>query len=140
MKKSTVFLSLIAATILWAGLSFSGITSSMQVNVPFEFYLEDQLLPAGAYHFEMGSGRGATASSVTVRSIDGDGIRMLCTLPEVDGNAGMNHLRFNQYGNKNFLSSISINGHKATLKTFKLEKELRSQLKQESHGDIVAQN
>ena len=140
MKRSTVFPSLIAATILWAGLSFAGTTAAMKVNVPFEFYIEDQLLPAGVYKFEMSSARGATASSVTVWSKDGDAIRMLFTFPGENENSQTNHLRFNQYGDKNFLSSVSINGHNATLKTFKLEKELRSQLKQEGRHAIVARN
>ena len=139
MKKSTAFLSLTIAAILWAGFAFAGTGTNMQVTVPFEFYLEDQLLPAGTYSFEMGSGSEAISSSVTVRSCDGNGIRLLVTIPGPGESAGMNQLRFNQYGDKHFLNSVSIQGHKATLKPFQLEKELRSQIKQEKTTTTIAQ-
>jgi hypothetical protein len=140
MKKSTAFLSLIAAVVLWSAFTFAGTGAKMQVNVPFEFYLEDQLLPAGTYNFEMGSGNEATASSVTVRASDGNGLRLLITLPGVDENTATNQLRFNQYNDKRFLTSISIQGHKATVKMVKFEKELRSQLKQQNRTTTIAQN
>jgi hypothetical protein len=139
MKKSTAFLSMIAAGILGSAIVFAGTGTNMQVNVPFEFYLEDQLLPAGTYNFEMGSMTEATASSVAVRSSEGNAIRLLITLPGVDEIAATDQLRFNEYNDKRFLSSVSIQGHRATLKMFKLEKELRSQLKQENRATTIAQ-
>lgn len=140
MKKCSVFLSLIVAVVLCAGFAFASEGTSMHVSVPFDFYLEDQLLPAGDYHFEMGSNSSVTASSVAVRSIDGDAIRLLVTVPGIDENDGTNCLRFNEYGNKHFLSSVSINGHKAKLKMFKFEKELKSQIEHENRTTAVAQN
>ena len=140
MNKILVLLSVAAALSLMAGLAFAGMGVAMHVNVPFDFYLEDQLLPAGEYNFEMGSLGGATASSVTVRATDGTGIMMIAALPGVDSNKVMGHLLFNQYGEKHFLSGVSIRGHKATLKMLKFEKELRSQLEKTRSTTTVAQN
>ncbi len=139
MKKSLAFAGLVLACILWAGFALADTTKEMEVNVPYEFYLEDQLLPAGTYLFEVGI-IDSTASSVTVRSADGNGIRLLITLPGLEQNITLNHLRFNQYGDKHFLSSVSIQGQKATVKMLKMEKEIRSQRKQETQTISVAQN
>ena len=128
MKRNLVFLSMVVVFSLIASFSFSGAKAVMHVSVPFDFYMEEQLLPAGNYDFEIGPGQDAIASFVTVRSEDGAGIRMMTTQPGVDANATTNLLRFNQYGEKHFLSSVSINGNKASLKMIPLEKELKSQL------------
>jgi hypothetical protein len=56
-----------------------------------------------------------------------------------DKNATANQLVFNKYGNKLFLSTVSINGHKATLRVLNLEKELRSQAEQAPAVIMVAQ-
>jgi hypothetical protein len=138
MKRNLVLMSAAVMAILWAGFVFAGARTEMRVSVPYDFYLEDQLLPAGNYQFEMGSGSAATASSVAVRSEDGTAIRLLVTLPDVDQDATISQLKFNQYGEKHYLSSISIRGHKATLKMPNAEKELKSQLKQEIRSDEMA--
>ena len=140
MKKNLLFLSLVAAVSLMASYALAGAGFVMRVSVPFDFYIEDQLLPAGEYHFQMGSGYNATASSVIVRSSAGNGIRMLTTWPGVDKNTGTNHLRFNQYGEKYFLSGVTIRGYEATVNLFKLEKELRSQLAKVRSSVTIAQN
>lgn len=65
---------------------------------------------------------------------------MLAATPGVDPDMDTNHLRFNKYGDKYFLFGISIRGHKASLKTFKLEKELRSQIEKSNGTVTIAQN
>jgi hypothetical protein len=53
---------------------------------------------------------------------------MLLTTPGTEKNQSVNQLGFNKYGKKCFLSTVSIGGHKATLKMQKLERELRAQM------------
>jgi hypothetical protein len=140
MKRNLVLLSLVAAITLTAGFSFSGSGVAMRVSVPFDFYLENQLFPAGEYRFEMGSCTAATSSSVTVWALEGKSIKILTTRPGSDADPNKNTLHFNKYDDKYFLSTISISGHKATLKVFKLERELRSRLEIARNITTVAQN
>jgi hypothetical protein len=138
MKKNLVLLSL-AVLGLTAAFAYAGAGVSMRIHVPFDFYLEDQLLPTGEYSFEMDSGNYATASHVVVWSIGGSENKMLFAIPGTTGDAGLNQLVFNKYGDKYFLSTISIGQHKATVKMFKLEKELRSQMEKNPSNIIIAQ-
>jgi hypothetical protein len=139
MKKNLVLLSLVAALSLMAGFAYAGAGIVMRIDVPFDFYLEGQLLPAGQYQFEMDSGNFATASHVTLWSIGGRESRMLVTRPGTNATPGMDILRFNKYDDNYFLSSISIRGYKATLKMLKLERELRSQAEKARSVVTVAQ-
>lgn len=139
MKKNLVLLSMVAVLSLMAGFAYAGSGVAMRINVPFDFYLENQLFPAGEYRLEMGNGYSATASHVTVWATEGKEIKMLTALPGIEAHATMDYLRFNSYGDKYFLSSISIRGHKAMLKMFKLERELRSQLENARKNTTVAQ-
>jgi hypothetical protein len=125
MKRNLVFLSLIVILTLAVSLAYAGTAKTMSVNVPFEFYVEDQLLPAGEYKFEMSGAPLAAASVVTVRTINGTGIRFLLTRSEIDTGLPQSHLRFNQYDEKRFLSSVSIGDYKANVTMFSLEKEIR---------------
>jgi hypothetical protein len=62
---------------------------------------------------------------------------MLVTRPGTD--AIDSKLLFNKYGNKHFLSSVSIQGFKAGVKMQKLERELRAQLQKQSNVVNIAQ-
>jgi hypothetical protein len=138
MKRNRVFPSIAAVFILMATFAVAGAGRSMRIIVPFDFYLEDQLVPAGEYRFEMPFAYSSTASSVTVRSADGKGIRMLATMPATGSISSTNQLVFNKYGEKYFLSSISISGHRAGLKTFGVEKELKSQIEKAQKTTTIA--
>jgi hypothetical protein len=139
MKRNLILWSVLTVFGLTASLAWAGAGAVMHVNVPFDFYLEDQLLPAGAYQFQMASGLDATGSLVTVRSADGNGIRIVATMPGINANTAASQLRFNQYGGKCFLSSIAIQAHKANLKMLRLEKELRSQIEKAPVVTVIAQ-
>ena len=140
MKKSFVLLSVVAAFSLMASVTIAYAAVVMRVDVPFDFYLGDQLLPAGEYQFNMDSSNGAAAPSIMVQSTNGQGIGMLAALPGVHADRATNQLRFNQYGQKYFLSSVSIHGRKATLKVYKLQKELKSQIEKAGSITAIAQN
>jgi hypothetical protein len=136
MKNNLVILSLVAVFTLFAGFGFAG-TATMRISVPFDFYAGDQQLPAGEYTFQMGSPLAQTASVVTVRAKGGTGLCILATQPGTD--AADAKLLFNKYGNKHFLTSVSIKGLKAGVQMMRLEKELRAQTERDRNTVTIAQ-
>jgi hypothetical protein len=139
MKKNLVFLSTMAVISMIASLAFAGAGIGMRINVPFDFYLEDQQFQPGEYSFQMDSGNYATASHLVVWPANGLGSKMVFSVPGTNQNVGLNALSFNRYGDKYFLSTVSIGEHKATVKMFKMERELRSQLEIKPATITVAQ-
>lgn len=137
MKKNLMTLSFVVVFSLMAGFAFAA--DDMSVNVPFTFYVGDQVYPAGQYHFDMNSDARATASLVNLWAPKGKNDRVIMTTPGTDKNATANQLVFNKYGEKRFLSTITINGYKATLKILDLEKEAISQAQQNQDIIRVAQ-
>jgi len=141
MKKSIAFLGCVAAMALVAGFGFAGSAIVMRVHVPFEFYVEDQLLPAGEYRFEMGAfGLGPTASSVVIRKEDGTGVRFVTTRGDSGAGAHTSYLEFRRYGEQNFLSSVAVAGFTASVRSAKLERELRAAVLREARVTLVAKN
>ena len=137
MKKNLVVLSFVIVFGMLASLAFAG--ENMRINVPFAFYMGDQLFPAGEYRFDMNHGNYATGSFVNVWAPKGADNSLLMTAAGTDKNSIANQLAFNKYGQKFFLSTVSINGYKATLKMVDLERELRSQAVQAPGVITVAQ-
>ena len=137
MKKNLVVMSFVVVIGMMAGFALAGET--MSVNVPFDFYMGEQLCPAGEYHFKMNHGNSATASVVNVWAPESSSDRILMTTASNEESQTANQLRFNKYGKKLFLSTVSINGHKATLKPINLENELRIQAAHASGSITVAQ-
>jgi hypothetical protein len=127
MKRTLVLLSFVAILTIMAVFACAGSAVVLRGDVPFDFYVENQMLPAGEYHFEMGSIGGATASTVTVRSRDGMVVAFVTTRPGSNGNTIAGQLSFNHYSGKYFLSSVECPGYKADLRTTKHEKELMNQ-------------
>jgi hypothetical protein len=141
MKKNIVLLGFVAVMAVVASTVFAGTVIHLNVEIPFAFYLEDQLLPAGEYIFEMGSvGIGRTASSVVVRTKDGAGIRILSTMGETNENDSFNGLHFNRYGDKTFLSNVAICSYKANVRSTSLEREVRTQIEKTDKVMLAAKN
>jgi hypothetical protein len=126
-----VLLGAIALLAGTTGLLFAFTGVEARATIPFDFYIENQLLPAGEYVFNMGRAGYATSSAVTVRSKEGVVILMVSTLTDVNEDHSNAYLKFNRYGNKHFLSSVAIRSYKANLVATNLEKEMRAQLKRE---------
>jgi hypothetical protein len=139
MKKNLVVLSLVVVFTLTASFVFAGSEIAMHVKVPFDFYAGGQQFSAGEYIFEMSSGLLPTAASVKILSSDGKPICILNTQAGTDENQLTNLLRFNQYGDKQFLSSVSIQGFKAGIQMLNLEKELKAQMEKEQKTVVIAQ-
>ena len=137
MKKNLVVLSFVVVFGMIAGFAFAG--ENMRIDVPFAFYVDNQQFPAGEYRLDMNHGNFATGSFVNVWAPKDTGNRILMTTAGTDENATANQLVFNKYGEKHFLSTVSINGHKATLKIQSLERELKVQAEQMSSVVVVAQ-
>jgi hypothetical protein len=112
MKKN---LMLAFVAVMASGVVFAGMGVHLNVSIPFAFYIEDQLLPAGEYSFEMGG------SAIVIRSKDGTGVRLLATMGGTNENKSTDFLQFNQYGDKLFLSSVAAGSYKAHVKTAKTE-------------------
>jgi hypothetical protein len=141
MKKNIVLLGFVAVMFVVAGVAFAGMGVQLRMDIPFAFYVEDQLLPAGEYRFDMGTvGIGNTASSVVVRAKDGTGIRLLSTMGDTNENQSLDRLHFNQYGDKFFLSSVAIRSYKANVRSARLERELRTQIERAGKVILVAKN
>jgi len=140
MKKNIIFLSLVVVLTMTVSIAYAGSAKSMVIYVPFEFYMGDQLLPAGEYNFEMNSRLMPTASVVFVRTDEGKGVRFLLTRPEANKGSNQSNLSFNQYGERHFLSSVSIGVYKANIAMSKLEEELRIAQKTARTETLVARN
>ena len=139
MRTNLVVFSLVVALTLMASFGFAEPGAAMRISVPFDFYAGDQQLPAGEYTVQMGSGFLPTASVVTILQVNGSATCMLATQPGTDADLSATQLQFNKYGNKRFLSTVSIRGFKADIKMLKLERELRARAEQESDLVIIAQ-
>lgn len=127
MKKTVLLLSLAVIWTIIAISAFAGSAVVVRGKVPFDFFVENQLLPAGEYHFEMGATGGATTSTVTICTKEGSVVAFATTRP---GNRLTNasQLTFNHYSGKYFLSGVESVGHKASLRTTSHERELMSLL------------
>jgi hypothetical protein len=137
MKKNLVVLSFVVVFGMMAAFAFAG--ENMRINVPFAFYMGDQQYPAGEYNFNMNHGNYATGSVVNIWAPKGTEDKLVMANAGTDFTTTANELVFKKYGQKLFLSTVSINGYKATLKVLNLEKELRGQVQQAPSAITVAQ-
>lgn len=140
MRKTSI---VVAALLLSATCLLAGPTTKIRANVPFDFYVGEEQLPAGNYVFEMRAiGFGSSSSSaVAVYRQDGTLAVTLSTIPSgweyrrmADG-----HLHFSRYTNTYFLNKVEGPSSGASLITTKVERELRAQNNRGSETIIVAQ-
>jgi hypothetical protein len=131
MKRNIVLLGF-AAVMVSSFLFASGI--QLSANIPFAFYAEDQLLPAGEYNFEMGG------SAIIIRTKDGKGVRLLSTLSGTNEKKATGFLQFNQYGEKLFLSSLATDNQKANVRIVKIEQEARAQFEKARQVTLIFKN
>jgi hypothetical protein len=143
MKKIAAF-SLLGVLIL--GLSFAVSASPaarMRVDVPFAFYAEREMLPAGSYIFEIGSASpaSATGTSVVIRNLDNTSASVIFTMNASGlGKIAEDCLRFNKYGNKYFLARVEGLGYIADVKPTRMERELRAQAGPRHETTLVGGN
>jgi hypothetical protein len=115
---------------------------ALVVNVPFDFYVGKDLLPAGTYRFEMGGMTPFTAksSSLVVRGEDGNIATRTFTLPEsTHWSAAQDRLLFNRYGSTYFLARIECLEFQAGVRKTGVEKELSAQMGKAKNTVLIAQ-
>ena len=124
MRKNLTWLVVIGSiAVIGSAWAFDG--GKIRANVPFEFYVGTELLPAGEYQFEMRSlGRGsATASNVVVSNSEGTLLAMRMTIPGI-ADPEKAQLHFNRYGSTNFLTKVEGMGLQAQISTTSAERTL----------------
>ena len=132
MKRTIVVFASIFALLICAAVATAGTTIRIKADVPFNFYIGEERLPAGNYIFEMRPiGFGAsTSSAVAVYYADGTIVTMIPTMPAgYDYHSSDTQLHFRRYGNAYFLSKVEAPQAGASLKTAKAEKEYMSSTK-----------
>jgi hypothetical protein len=105
-KKLYSTFAMLSIALLMAVVSVQAQSSGkLEVNIPFEFQIGSQMLPAGEY-----SVKRLTQNSVLVRSADGKQSAIAQTPRAVTANGNEKALQeklvFNQYGNQYFLSQV----------------------------------
>jgi hypothetical protein len=105
-KKLYSTFAMLSLSLLMAVISVQAQSGrKLEVNIPFEFQIGSQTLPAGEY-----SVKRLTQNSVLVRSLDGERSAIAQTPGSIttdeSGKATQEKLVFNQYGNQYFLSQV----------------------------------
>lgn len=119
MKKTIAFLSFTLILTVMAVTATAGDAIVMEGEVPFDFYVGDQLVPAGEYHFEMGRVADATTDSVTVLTAEGKVVALATTRPGIQKDASPSQLSFSSQNGVHYLKSVECPGYKADLKSTK---------------------
>lgn len=117
MKRTLMFLSFVVTLAVMTIPADAGSAIVLRGEVPFDFYVENQMLPAGEYIFEMGRVGDATTSSITVRAKDGKVVTLVSTRPGTRRNTTPSQLVFNTYEGSFHLASVECPGYKADLRS-----------------------
>jgi hypothetical protein len=120
MRKTFMLFSFVAVLAATTALATAGSAIVLRGEIPFDFYVGEQMLPSGEYNFEMGGVRGSTTSSITVREKDGTVVAFVTTRPGDSLDADSTQLRFENRGGRYFLSTVECSGYKAVLRKVKL--------------------
>lgn len=122
---ATLSLALLALTVTASANS----VTRLWADVPFNFYIGAEQLSAGQYIFAISpiAAHSASTTSVTVLRQDGTFVARVSTMPGWDSSMSDDHLHFNRYGDKYFLSSVEGVGYQANLRVTRTEKEARAE-------------
>jgi hypothetical protein len=129
MKKASGTI-IVLAVLITATALFAGSSQRLRVAIPFDFYVQDRLLPAGDYIFEMrpASSYASSASSIAILSKSGKMEAFILT-NSGSSNLSDQHLHFQRYGYRVYLSSIDNMGLQARVAPSRGERILRAQIK-----------
>jgi hypothetical protein len=119
MKKTIAFLSLAVILAVMVSLAKAGDAVVLRGEVPFDFYVGGQLVPAGEYNFEMGRIGDATTDSVTVLKTDGELVAISTSRPATRQDGSSSQLTFQVQDGVRILASVECPGFKADLKKVK---------------------
>ncbi len=128
MRKTTILMLLGIVILGMCVFASAEVGTRVRANVPFAFYADRDLMPAGEYVFVLGGvGFGSgTGTSVMLQNPDGTVAKVLLS------NAGSTktssaYVYFNRYGSRYFLSKVEGGGHQANVAPGPAEKEMRAQ-------------
>jgi len=120
----TIFIAAVGVVVtLMAGYpaAMQAQTSGLHVNIPFEFHVGDQVLPAGSYMVFLRSGSALTIS-------DGKGqaaVRLTNAISQADHRKGRDSLLvFMVYGDRYFLNEVRWEGYKDARSLLKSKTEI----------------
>ena len=132
MKRTTVLAFLTAALISMG--SACAHAQAPAFKVPFDFTVDNQVLPAGTYQVSYN----APKTAILIRSQD-DRFHALTTIHPADPSISDSEVVFTKYGNQYFLHEVlcgAVSMHVA-LPTSKREKQARIQEAQLPHSETV---
>lgn len=123
MKKLSAIAFFAIANLAMAGNSFAQ-TNGVKANIPFDFTVGQQLLPAGTYVIQQ-----VQDHVIAIRNLDKPMQIMGLTLPDSSAARGDSKLVFNRYGDQYFLSKVLANEADMDLRipTSKLERRVQVQ-------------
>jgi len=116
MKNLFAFLSCAVILAVMATVATAGSAIVLRGEIPFDFHVGNQVVPAGEYYFEMGRVGDATTSSVTLTTKDGKMVALTLTRDGVRKEKASSQVNFYIYEGEYFLSSVECPGYKADLK------------------------
>ena len=124
MKRTTAITLLAIANLAMAGTSFAQ-SNGVQANVPFDFTVDNQVLPAGTYRIQ-------TQSPGLIMIRNHDKPISVLTLVNQDGTKSPNggKLIFHKYGDHYFLSEILCDSASMNVELHPSKAEKRVQLQQ----------
>ena len=124
MKRITATALLAIANLAMAGTSFAQ-SNGVQANVPFDFTVDNQVLPAGTYRIQ-------TQSPGLIMIRNHDKPISVLTLVNQDGTKSPNggKLIFHKYGDHYFLSEILCDSASMNVELHPSKAEKRVQLQQ----------
>jgi len=143
MKNTIVVVTSIALLLLLATGASASTAARIRAYVPFDFYVGEELLPAGNYIFALRAiGLGSSSSSaVAVYRPDGTMASLIFTMPAGGDYRHTSdcHLHFTRLTNAYFLAKVEAPETGAALRMSKAEKELRAQNPDREERVLVAQ-
>jgi hypothetical protein len=116
-------MALIIATLTFVPSAFAQ-TVRLRADIPFDFYMNDQLMPAGLYTVSTLS----DGKIVQVLSVKGTGSRFVMTDSTQNRLSETTRLVFHRYGDLNFLAQLHWKGQSIgrEVRTTPLELEARN--------------
>jgi hypothetical protein len=124
MKRITVTALLAIASLAMAGTSFAQ-TEGVQANVPFDFTVANQLLPAGTYRIEKQSD-----GLIAIKNHDKPITVLTLVHPDGASSRDGGKLIFHKYGDQYFLSEVLCDSADMNVELHPSKAEKRVQLQQ----------
>ena len=109
MKKQLLTLVAVLSLVLMAGAAQAQ-TISVKADVPFNFQINKQEMPKGAYSVQ--SLRGSSSHALVLKNEDGGETQIvLANSIEIADPSSQTKLVFNRYGDEYFLAQVWVEGH-----------------------------